>query len=540
MPQLEVPLEDEIRIAGRGFILITFAKLYFLLTSAIINIGLPRILGDPARFGDFRVVNSFLSVLTMVVITGTIQGISKITSEDNARATIVSKKGIIIHTFIGMPLGIAMFIFSDFISFKVLNDERLSIYLKISSFIVASYSFYAVFIGIFNGMKEFHKQSGCDIAFSTLKTSLIIIFVLLGFSVKGAFTGFSIASFIILIISIFIYKKSGYKSEEKKYNEVSLKRIALYMIPIMVYTLFLNLLLQTDVLVLKSVSFTPIFNHLNDAIGDFRIALIFHQFGIENISTEMKQGLAMEITSRLSGFYGATKNLAILPYQGVISLTFVVFPFISSSTYKGDIEKTKSQISQAMRFALIFSFFMIAILIAEPSGILSLLFGKEYIIGEYAMLFLLFATLFFALLYVANSIITGGGFPHLALAVSGITFFITFLIMILFLKNKISDPEIINSAAIAVTISIAGGFILSAIILLAKYKVIFPLPTLLRTILAIAIIYTSGIYISVHDNIFIILKCIFSGIMFFVIIILLREFKTEDFNSLKKIFKRSF
>ena len=42
--------------AGRGFLFITAAKLYFLLTATFTTLAFPRLFGDPASYGRFRVV----------------------------------------------------------------------------------------------------------------------------------------------------------------------------------------------------------------------------------------------------------------------------------------------------------------------------------------------------------------------------------------------------------------------------------------------------------------------------------------------------
>ena len=69
--------QDEGSVARRGFVLITGAKLWFLLCSAGLNLALPRLLEVPARYGEFAVINTFASILNMVMVTGALQAVAK-------------------------------------------------------------------------------------------------------------------------------------------------------------------------------------------------------------------------------------------------------------------------------------------------------------------------------------------------------------------------------------------------------------------------------------------------------------------------------
>ena len=77
-----------------GFLLISGAKVWFLVCATIVNIGLPRLFGDPASFGDYGVVNSFISIITMVLIAGVLQAVSKRISEQPDSAATVFKQAM--------------------------------------------------------------------------------------------------------------------------------------------------------------------------------------------------------------------------------------------------------------------------------------------------------------------------------------------------------------------------------------------------------------------------------------------------------------
>ena len=59
------------------------------------------------------------------------------------------------------------------------------------------------------------------------------------------------------------------------------------------------------------------------------------------------------MSDKFAGFYGAVLNLARIPYQGVIAVTFVIFPLISESTFAADMETTRGYIRSTFRYCIL-------------------------------------------------------------------------------------------------------------------------------------------------------------------------------------------
>ncbi len=54
----------------------------------------------------------------------------------------------------------------------------------------------------------------------------------------------------------------------------------------------------------------------------------------------------------LTGNYEALRTFALLPYQALLVVTFVIFPLVSRATFAADREATRAYVSQTMRYAL--------------------------------------------------------------------------------------------------------------------------------------------------------------------------------------------
>src|SRR3954447_14134738 len=79
------PAESAAKTVAGGVMFIGFVKVYFMLTGFAQRVLLTRLIG-PADFGDFAVVNNVISIFNNTLVQGTIQGVSKLTAEDDARA----------------------------------------------------------------------------------------------------------------------------------------------------------------------------------------------------------------------------------------------------------------------------------------------------------------------------------------------------------------------------------------------------------------------------------------------------------------------
>jgi O-antigen/teichoic acid export membrane protein len=353
------------------------------------SLAFPRLFGDPVLFGRFRVVTGILNVLTMVVITAGVQAVSKRASETGADVGHVRRSAIMLHVLAFGPVFLALLLGADLLASTFLRDSLLAPPLRIASLVVVAYAFYAVLVGLLNGTRRFGTQAALDVTFSTLKTAFMITAVVATGSVAWAFGGFAAAALLVLILAVFLVPRA--LPDVPREPGITMAPLARYLVPLAAYALVLNLLLQADVIGLKAV------------LG---------RAGID--------GAGADLASASAGIYGAAKNIALLPYQAVISLTLIVFPLVSRAASCGDRHTAEAAVSGGMRLAAVLSFASVALLGSAPRQILTLLFGDAYGIAAPVLVMLLVAGAFLALMYVSIAIIASGGRPVLAVLGGGV------------------------------------------------------------------------------------------------------------------------
>jgi O-antigen/teichoic acid export membrane protein len=557
---------------GRGFLVITGAKMWFMVTGAVIQLGLPIFLGSPEKFGVFKIVTEAISLINMVMITGTLQAVSKLVSEQPHAARRVVNQALKLQLVLGLPIAALYAIGSPWIA-EQFNDPSLTNMIRLSSLIIAFYAFYAIFVGYLNGVKEFVRQASLDITFATLKMIGIVGLVLLGFGVGGAVAGFVGAAGIICLVSgVWVFKlmrthadRFPPEAEEQGAPKEAFKRLLGYLVLIMAYTFALNGLMRADLFVLKSVT-SEVPAHLSGAEGLFNL-----------------------LSSKFAGFYGAVLNIARIPYQGVIAVTFVIFPLISESTFKKDRAQTQSYINDTFRYCLLLIAGVGMLLALNADSIIAGLYSSEYQAASTALGILSLSIIFFALYYVATTIIIGAGRPSVAVVIMAVSLLMSVGLNWWFV-NDVHDTTVANiewtpmvaektttaqeavhqavamaqnrvdlagpyllegatymeAAAIATTIAMFVGFLLSLLWLWHTYKAAAPPLTVVRILAAVGALYGVDYLIVLPTEwvteygkiVFLGIvagKMAAMGLVFLVVLFALREFGEKDLARVKAV-----
>ena len=564
--------EDTVKTAGRGFLVITMAKVWFLVTAAAVQLGLPIVFGSAELFGVFKIVTEAIGLANMVVLTATLQAVSKLVSEQPDRANAMIRLAVKLQMVVGVPVWLAYAAFSPQIA-ESFNDPSLVNLLRLSSLIILFYAFYAISIGYLNGVKEFVKQALIDMGFATLKMVGILGLVALGFGVVGAVSGFVGAAAIVCVgaaawVWLLMRQREGAQAEGPP-PAGALKRLAGYLVLIMLYTFALNGLMRADLFMLKSVA-----------------ASMPAEFaGAEDLFKLM--------SDKFAGFYGAVLNLARIPYQGVIAVTFVIFPLISAATFADDIETTRGYIRSTFRYCILLIASVAILLAFNSDSLIAGLYSADYQAASTALAVLSVSIIFFALFYVATTMIIGAGHPVVAVVVMGISMAISAVLNYVMLGDVHADvlaklswtahpaaaegldgpatvahavahaqnhltlggPYLLEAttymqaAAWATTVAMVTGCLSAIGWLWWKYGASPPWATIIRTLIATGVLFgvdmvipTPVQWVAEYGKLVFLLivgaKMAVMGIIFLIVLAVTREFTPDDLAKVKRVIGR--
>jgi stage V sporulation protein B len=503
------PSEDA-RRAGRGLVSIAGAKGYFIVTSYAVQLLLPRIFGEAKEFGLYSATMSGVAILTNVLIVATIQSVSKFTSEDESRAEIALRQGLRIQALVGGVLALALFSFAPALA-HVLLDDQVTPLLRVASVVVFTYALYAAAVGSLNGRHLFAKQARLDVTFSTLRTVGILGGAALGLGAIGAVAGFATAATSIVTISLIWI---GFGKAGRPGEKIKRRRWLGFMAPIWTYQICLNGILLIDLQVLKRT---------------------VTEIALAGAGTPQA---AVDLANQYVAYYRAAQTFAFVPYQLIISMTFIVFPMISRATSLGDRETARSTIQHAMRLSLLLLLVVAAPTSGAAKGVMRIAYPSEYAAGASALAILIFGIVAFALFAVAATAISGAGKPSVAATIAGVSL-ATVVIANRGLVMRVGlGQHTLEAAATGTSIGMCVAVVLSAWVLYRQFGVFIPLLTWVRTATAAAAGFATARMLPDDSAVSAVGAIVAGFLAMAAVLVVTREVDAEDWGALRRIVRR--
>lgn len=470
--------------SSRGVLYLTVAKAYFILTGYAIYCLLTRLL-PLEQFGAYAVVTGMVAVLDAVLITGTIQAVAKFIAEDAGAAEAVRRAALRLQLMVGGGLFLAYFVSAPLIT-RFLRDQSLTGLVRLSSLIVISYAFYAVYIGCLNGLRSFGAQAAMDMTFSSLKLLLVAGLAAGGLRAEGAIGGFALAAFLVLVIAIAVIPR------RPPDGGVPLGKIFRFQVSIVLFTLLINLILKTDLLLIKRLA-------------------------------------PHAVSSAYAAYYAAAQALAFVPYQAVIAITFVVFPMISHLSSLEGRERVRGYIRQALRHSGMLTFLIAALFSSSAGQIVTLLFPAGYGAAGLPLSILVCGVVFFSLFVVSATVISGSGRPaHAALIALGT------LAVDCALNAWLIPIYGMPGAAAATGTAMCAGMCASWVYLRSRFGSCLPFISFARIMLAALVVYGVSIFFPV-TGVKLIGKLVVLSAGYGGLLLMLRELGREDYERVKRV-----
>lgn len=455
----EAAVDDIARSARRGVLFISLAKAWFLLAGLFLPLVLPRVLAT-ATFGMWTLVSGWFSPLNNVIVTATIQAVAKFA----AGGSVEAAKRTALRMNVLVAGGVALFFFlvaPAIAHFE--HDAELTPLLRVSSLIVLLYGFYAVFVGAANGARQFHKQSGLDILFATLRVGFVLFAAITWHATLPAIVGWVLAAALILIVSV-LWVGLPRKTDAAGAS-VTVGQMLKFLRWLIVYHAALNALMFLDGWWLKRLCTEA-------------MATTAQAFG--------SQAAVKQAVDALIGVYGGAQTVARLPYQLMLVGTFVAFPLLSLPAVQNDLSRARAYVIATLRFSLVASIGMVVALGVRPEATLSLLYKAEYVTGAPALAILLCAYACFALSTIIGTITNALGHTRDTALLGLATVIGTSLAVHTSIQGALtSGAQPLRGAAFGLLVGMGGGLMLNLVYLWIKLRVTLPLLSVLRVAIAL-------------------------------------------------------
>jgi len=468
---------------SKGILYNLISRLIFIIGAYSIHIYLARYLG-PKKYGVFGVCIGIVTIGYIFFNNGIRQVVSKSTTKFPDSAKYFLLKGISIQLPFALLFGLTIIILSENIAL-FFHDMNLAKPLCLSGVIIITQSLFFVYVGVLNGLKKFGQENAVLCTYGFIRAFTAILLVYLGMEIMGALSGFLIASIIAIVLGLILTRKLS----NKKHTTIGICKMVKSMIPIIIIFGGITIIMNLDLLAVKY--------YINDA--------------------------------RFSGYYTSAAAISKVICWILFPFAYVIFPFISSSFHKKNIKQTKKYIQQVIRYALLMIAPITLIFFIYSKNIVHLIYGSNYEISGSVLKILVWGLMGLGFVSI---------FSHIMIAIDKLNIMVLYTlfgITISILLNLILVPNAgLTGASISTTISAGFIAIVTFTYIKRTLKIMIKLQSILKIISTLSIIFFMSFLID-KISINFILKGAILYLIYFFILLLLKEINRDDVNVIKNL-----
>ena len=238
--------------------------------------------------------------------------------------------------------------------------------------------------------------------------------------------------------------------------------------------------------------------------------------------------------SENAGYYSAAMDIANITYQIIVSVTFVIFPLVSQSTFAENRARTQGYISNTLRYTLMVMALTATLFSSCASSVLRVIYRESYQAGSPALRIVAFGMLFFGLLYVVTTIISASGQPKVSLLIGVIT-----LVLSTTLNALLIPSRGLAGAATATTVSMLAGTILACAYLWRRFRTLMSVLSTARIAGCTGVIYAASLLFSPASKVLIIAQLIALSVAYVIALIITGELGRDDLRLVARVVRRS-
>jgi stage V sporulation protein B len=447
-----------VREAGRGGLALAFAKAYFIVAGIAQQLLLPRVLGLDG-YGALSSVLSVGSITSNPIVTTSIQGVSRAvaqSSEEDRPSTV--RRVLSVHAVVAVLASIALFALVPVIC-GFMRAPHIVGELRLVCLVLLFYGLYSPLIGVLNGSRRFVAQASFDVVAATLRTVALVAggyaLSASGRGVTGSVSGFVVVAALLFVAAAFVVglgrRGTGGPSAGRHWGFIA---------PLLLGQVLLNLLLQADLTLLRRFA------------GEAAVA----------------RGLSAAAADPLVGAYRATQLFSFLPYQLLVSVTFILFPMIAAVHRRGDRAALAAYVTTGVRIALLVTGLMVSVTCGLSGPLLRLVYTQPEIaeLGAQSMQILTLGFGAFASLGVLTAVLNSLGREKASAGMTAIAFLLIVVLCFALVSGAPFGQAILYRTAVSTSVGLVGATLGAAVLVYRTAGAVVAPLTFVRVLAALA------------------------------------------------------
>ncbi len=429
--------DDVARQAGRGGLAVAAAKAYFIVIGLVQQIALPQIVGA-AGYGALSRVLGMASVAYNPIVSASIQGLSRAVAQaPEAEQAAAVRRAYGVHAVLALVAAAGFYFVAPVVA-RATGAPHVVGALHILAGVMLFYGLYAPLIGVLNGRRRFLHQAGLDMLAGTLRTAGLVggavaLGSRVGGRVEGASLGFVVASATVCSLALVLVGTG-----KRGAGGPSARAHVTFLAPLLFGQVLLNLLLQADL----------------QLVGYF--------------ASQAAQATGRPLTDAdpLVGAYRATQLFSFLPYQLLISVTFILFPMLASAARDGDRAAAARYVRTGVRLAILLAGLMVSVTCGLSGPLLRLVFPKTGFdaLASGAMQVLTLGFGVFALFGILTTVLTSLGRETASMVLTALAVLLVITTSFLLVPGTPFGRDILLRTAMSTTAGLLAATLATAVL----------------------------------------------------------------------------
>lgn len=496
------------RKAGRGGLLIAAAKIYFMVVGLVQQVALKHLLGL-STYGALGRVQGLASIVYNPVIATAVQGVSRaVSSAEEEAQDAAQRKALAIHAGLAVPLAALFALGAPWLA-EAVRAPHLTTPLRIVSLVLLFYGLYTPLVGVLNGKRRFGAQAGLDVCAATLRTVGLLgggfLMARRGLGVEGALGGFAAAAALMVGIALPLSRLG------RPGGGPSTRAHLAFIAPLFGGQFALNLLFQSDL----------------QLLGRFAA------------DAAVRQGQAVTAADTLAGAYRNAQLFCFLPYQLLLSVTFVLFPLLAAAHRDRDDAAVAGYVRTGVRLSLIIAGAMVSVTAGLPRALLTLVFGADSAnLGSGAMHVMAVGLGAFAVFGILVTVLTSLGRERISALLTVVALALVVALCAALLWHQPFGPDLLMRTAIATAAGLFLATIAAAIAVKQTAGAVVSLVTVLRVLLAVAVAAAVAHMLPAASKLFTPLYAIAVASIYAVVLVATRELGRDDAKLITRVLGR--
>lgn len=353
---------------GKGVALHLIAKVVVIFSGFCLQFLLARVM-SVAEYGVVGLIIMLTNFYYMFLTDGAKQSISNSISSHAYDAQDAVKKAVVVQIALGIGIGALNFFLAPLIA-DLYHDASLVIYFQAISVMIPLTAVFFVYTGVLNGIKFFLGETVLLMLYPLLRLSAIpFAYSIPQYKPLGVIVGFTIASFVALIVALVIVKRKGKVTEE--YKGIS-----------------------------EKITYRATLKGMAGFVLFFAGIIVMLNMGVFILR-------AIVQSNEVAGYYTAVYNFALIPYYIISAFFLVLLPYVSECHQRGETEQIKEMVRKDIHVVILFVLPIAILLCCSAGQLLASFYGKDYLPATLPMQIQVFGVFFLAIAVIFNIVLAG-------------------------------------------------------------------------------------------------------------------------------------